>query len=256
MKSLPTGLVSAGGVSKSFLARMPAVLRSIGPVKATSFRVARRIANSLRAGHPVENYSDLRDCDLIWIALPEAALDRALREVSGEVALDGKMVVICASARGSQSVVLPGARVATLDAIPSEPRTLIAEGDATVLAEFRRIAAAERRKLIAIEPASKASYLAAVRLASDLLLPYFGAAVETLRSAGFSRPEATRIAIGLAGGALRAYAKGGRKAWSSSTALDLRRSRDRDMAAIRATDPVCARLYEQGIQQALEYFAG
>ena len=76
MKPSKTGLVSAGGVSKLFIARMPVLLRNIGPVKATTFRVARRISNLLRAGRPVEDYAGLNGCDLVWIAVPEAALDR------------------------------------------------------------------------------------------------------------------------------------------------------------------------------------
>jgi len=44
------GLVGAGGVGRSFLARMPALLERIGPVKGASLRVSRRIANGLRAG--------------------------------------------------------------------------------------------------------------------------------------------------------------------------------------------------------------
>lgn len=251
MKPLHAGLVSAGGVSKSFVARMPSLLRTIGPVKATSFRVARRIANSLRAGRPVEDYTALHQSAILWVALPEAALDRVLREMSAEKSLAGKIVIVCGTARASQNLH-PCA--ATLDVIPGDESMLIAEGEEIALREMRRVAVADRRKLIEIPDAAKASYLAGVHLASDLLLPYFGAAVEMLRGAGFSRNQATRIAEGLGDRALRAYAKAGRKAWSPATALDLRTSRERDLSSIRNADPVRAALYERGIEQAIEYF--
>jgi len=44
-KNRVTGLVSAGGISESFLQRMPVLLGALGPVKAASFPVARRIVN-------------------------------------------------------------------------------------------------------------------------------------------------------------------------------------------------------------------
>jgi hypothetical protein len=251
MKALRAGLICAGGVSKSFIARLPALLRTVGPVKATSLRVARRIANSLRAGHPVEDYATLNRCALIWIALPEAALDRVLRELSSEISISGKMMVICGTARSSTGLC---AGSATLDAIPGDEHTLVAEGDADALRELRRLASAERRRLIEIPAAAKSSYLAGVHLASDLLLPYVDAAVEMLRASGFSRSQATQIAEGLGTGVLRAYAKAGRKAWSGAMTLDLRGSRERDLGAIRGADPIRGALYERGIEQALEYF--
>src|SRR5580704_9596730 len=88
------GLISAGGVAQSFLVRLPSLLASIGPVKAASLRVARRISNSLCVGHAVEHYSDLEKCRLIWIAVPDAALDRVMHDLALHVPAAGKMVVL------------------------------------------------------------------------------------------------------------------------------------------------------------------
>lgn len=251
MKIINAGLVSAGGISKSFAARMPALLRTIGPIKATSVRVSRRIANSLRAGYPVEHYQALGDCALLWIALPEAALDRVLGELSREPSLARKMIIVCGAARASRNLPFCSA---TLDAVPGDERVLVAEGDAPALRELRRLAAAERRTLIEIPSDAKSSYLAGVHLASNLLLPFFGAAVETLRYAGFSRTQATHIAEGLGARTLRSYAKAGKKAWNGAIAIDLRASCERDLLVLRDTDPVHAALYQRGIEQALDYF--
>src|SRR5580692_466750 len=75
------GLVCAGGVTQSFLARMPALLRHLGPIKTSSFRVSSQTANSLRAGYAASHYSALEPCQLIMVAAPEAKLDRILREM-------------------------------------------------------------------------------------------------------------------------------------------------------------------------------
>lgn len=254
---MKTALVCAGGVGQSFVARMPGLLRSVGPLKASSLRVARRIANSLHAGCPVEAYSALDDVGLIWIAVPEAALERIAREIASQVAIGGAMIVLCATRRDSLwagALRSCGARVATLDAVEPDERALVAEGHASVLKELRRVAAADGRKLIEIQPGSKARYLAGVRLASNLPLPYFAAAVESLRATGFSRADAARVVEGLGTRTLHAYGKAGRKAWSRATAADLRQSLKRDLDFIRPVDPPLAELYRDGIEQALRYF--
>jgi len=98
---MTTALVCAGAVNRSFLARMPAFLRSVGPVKASSLRVARRIANTLHAGCAVDAYSALNGAGPIWIAVPEAALERIVLDVAAEAAVDGAMIVLCATRRDS-----------------------------------------------------------------------------------------------------------------------------------------------------------
>jgi hypothetical protein len=252
------GLIGAGGVNQTFLARMPVLLARMGPLKATSFRVARRIANTLRAGDAVKNYAALAPCDLIWIAVPEAGIDRVSRDLAGATPLAGKVVVLCGSSRDSfwpGPLLAGGARVATLNCVEeSEERLFVAEGDPAAMREVSRAMAAEKRKLIQLRPASKALYLSGVHLATDLLLPWIAASVESLRDAGFSRVEATQVADALGGRALRSYVKAGPKAWSPTAADRLRVSIGRDLDTIRGVDPKVAALYADGVEQALRYF--
>src|SRR6516164_6079482 len=114
------GLLGAGGVGRSFLARMPVLLSHLGPVKAASFGVARRISNTLRAGRPSLDYAPFAECDLICVALPESSIDRVGREISSEISLDRKIVVLCNSTRDSfwpSPLLAGGALVATLNAV-------------------------------------------------------------------------------------------------------------------------------------------
>ncbi len=187
------GLVMAGGVHPSFISRMPVLLRTLGPVKAASLRVARRIANSLKAGFGVTEYAALKPCSLIWLAVPDAMLDKIAHDLAEQTSLEGKMIVVCGSSRES---TWPGplragsARVASLNAIElSDERTFVAEGDAKVIRELRRLAIAEKRKLIELQPGSKPLYFAGSHLATHLILPWIAAAVESLRAAGFTRTE-------------------------------------------------------------------
>ena len=255
---LVMGMIGAGGVSRSFLSRMPVLLGRMGPVKAASFRVARRIANTLRPGHAVTNYAAMAPCDLIWIAVPEAGIDRVSRDLAAATPLAGKVAVLCGSTRDSfwpGPLLAGGARVATLNSVEeSGERVFVAEGDPAAMRELRRVIAAEKRKLIELRAASKALYLSGVHLATYLLLPWIAASVESLRDAGLSRMEATHVANALGGRALRAYAKAGPKAWSPVAADRLRMSIARDLDTIRGVDPKLAALYADGVEQALRYF--
>jgi hypothetical protein len=237
---------------------MPVLLARMGPVKAASFRVARRIANTLRAGEAVVSYAALTKCDLIWIAVPDAGLDRVSRDLAAATPLTGKIAVLCGSSRDSfwpGALLAGGARVATLNCVEeTNERLFVAEGDPDAMRALVRVIAAEKRKLIQLRAASKALYLSGVHLATYLLLPWIAASVESLRDAGLSRVEATRVANSLGGRALRAYSKAGPKAWSPTATDRLRLSIARDLDTIRGVDPRLAALYADGVEQALRYF--
>lgn len=252
------GLVSAGGTGLSVLRRLPAALATLGPVKAASFRVARRIANSLGAGFPVRGYSALEPCALIWVAVPEPMLDRVIGDLMAHIRVEGKIVVLYGAARdspGPSALRAAAARVASFHAVDKTGGSiLVAEGHAQAIRSLRRLARAGKRKLIEIRPASKPLYFAGLHLASHLVPRWIGAAVESLRAAGFSRPDATRLVETLATRAVRTYVKAGRNAWSRRTAYQLRRALDRDMDALRAADPHVAVLFAEGIASAVGYF--
>jgi hypothetical protein len=244
------GLVGAGGVSRSFLARMPALLARLGPVKGASLQVSRRIANGLRAGFGVPTYQALQECELIWIVVPERMLDSVTQQLAGEVRLHGKMVVLCDALRDSlwpSPLRTAGARLASLNCVPaSKERTFAAEGHPAVIAEVRRLLAMDARKLIPLRAASKPLYLSGVYLGVHLLLPWIAGAVESLRAAGFPRAEAMRIVQAQGARALRAYAKAGDKAWNRTAAENLHHAIERDLEALRLTDSRLAVLFSDG----------
>jgi hypothetical protein len=249
---MKAGLVTAGGIGRSFLARMPRLLSHVGPVKATSFRVAGRIVNSLHCGHAVEEYSGLEPARVIWLAVPEETLDRVIRDLAVRVSLEGRMIVLCDSTRDSRApgpLRPAGAQVASLNALAeSGERTLVAEGHPVVLRELRRLAEAEKRTLIEMRAGSKGLYVAGVHFASHLVLPWISAAVESLRTAGFSRAAANRAVEAMSARAMRDYVKAGRKAWSRNAADDLR------CAVKSVEDAQIAKFYAEGVAIALKYF--
>jgi len=255
----PAGLIGAGGVNQSFLARLPAVLEQLGPVKGPSLKVSRRIANGLRAGFGVDNYRALAPCGLIWILEPETALDFVTAELASAVPLEGTTVVLCDALRDSlrpNPLRMAGARVVTLNCLPeSSERKFVGEGHPVALAELRKLLAADRRKLIELRPSTKPLYFAGAYLSSQLLMPWIAGAAESFRAAGFSRDEAVGAVEALGVRALRAYAKAGDKAWNRATAERLHRAIARDLEALRLTDTRLAALFSDGSDRMLRYFA-
>jgi hypothetical protein len=260
MKSrTPTGLVGVGGVNQSFLARMPALLEQLGPVKGSSLKVSRRIANGLRSGSGVAEYAALGPCGVIWIYAPENVLDRVIAQLASAVPLAGKMVVLCDALRDSlrpSPLRMAGARVATLNCVPeSRERKFVGEGHPTVLAELRKLLAQDSRKLFELRAAAKPLYLAGVHLGSYLLLPWIAGAAESLRGAGLPRAEAVNTVEALGIRALRAYGKAGNKAWNRADAERLDRAVAHDFEALRLADTRLAALFTDGNDRMLRYFA-
>jgi len=253
------GLVGAGGVNQSFVARMPALLEQLGPVKGSSLKVSRRIANGLRAGFGVDDYSALAPCDLIWICVPENQLDPLASELASAIPLVGKVVVLCDLLRDSlwpSPLRAAGALLATLSCIPeSLERKFVAEGHPLALAELRKLLSRDRRRMIEIRPATKPLYLAGVHLASHLLLPWVAGAAESLRAAGFPRNEAVSAVEALGERTLRAYGKAGDKAWNRAAAEHLHRAVAEDFETLRQTDSRLAALFSDGGERMLRYFA-
>jgi hypothetical protein len=70
-KAQSVGLIGTGSLTDSPLTRFRWLSERLGPVKSASYRVASRIANMLRAGHPVKDYVEFESCELILICVPE-----------------------------------------------------------------------------------------------------------------------------------------------------------------------------------------
>jgi hypothetical protein len=252
------GLVAAGGVSQSFLARLPGFMAHLGPIKATSFRAARRIALSLRRGHAASHYSMLEPCSAIWIFVPELSVERVVSDLVAQTPIHRTMVVLVGLVRDSLTpspLQRAGARVATLNVVEgSGERSFVAEGHRDTMRMLTKLFAADKKKLIELAPAAKPFYFAGLQFSSSLLLPLISAAVESFRAAGFRQTDALAVAGSLSVQAAYSYEKSGRKAWNRSLTAAVREALQNDIAALRETDPRLAEAYAEGLRQAIEYF--
>jgi hypothetical protein len=251
------GLVGAGSLRGSWIARVPSLLRHLGPVKCASYPAARKLVAALRSGYAVAEYAPLEACAAIFVAVPESRLDLVITQLAQQPWIRGAQVVLCSSVRDSWSAKLlraRGARIGSLNPMEeTRPGLFVAEGHRDVLILLRRILDDEQ-KLIEIRTGAKPAYLAGLHLATDLLRPWVDASMECLRSAGFSRAEAAELTDALSVRSLRAQLKTGSKARAAPLKAELRRALKSDVELLRSADPRRAELYAAGIRHVLEYF--
>ena len=155
-KPKSVALLAGGKLGSSPLARFWLLSEMLGPDKAASFRLASRIANSLRAGHPVQDYSQFDACRLIVISVPDQALARALEELrAAPISWSGKSVLLCSPSRGSldlREFSVRGASIASIAAIPGfQDLRYLLEGDKRAVQDSRPLLEHRERCCIVIE---------------------------------------------------------------------------------------------------------
>jgi hypothetical protein len=251
------GLVGAGGVSRSFLARMPSLNAQLGPIKGVSFAAARRLEIALRAGRAVPNYAALEFCSLVWIHVPENTLDATVRDFAEQTAMHRTILVICETQRDSTSFEVlrhRGARIATLNTVDESWKTpFVAEGHPEAMRAIRKTLTHEKRRLIELRPGTKHRFLAAMHMMSELLRPFTAAALACMQSAGVDLSPASELIEVAALRTLRASLKSGTKPMSAVGRQELAYALVHQVEQLRATAPREAELYAHALRLALEY---
>lgn len=252
------GLYGGGAVSMSFIARLPHLATRLGPVAASSYRVASRIVNSLRAGYPVKHCRDLKSCRALLVFVPPAALPQAVAQLAAaEIGWSGKVVLLCEGAPGSRALDpldQRGAATGSLSRVEGSPGRYVAEGDPAALREARRIAGDLGGRLIETHRHGGALYSAGLAFATSLFTPLIAVSVDTLRKAGCDGPAATQVAANLFERTLRGWIHSGRKSWTGPLADGNQAELRRHIEALAAHDPRAARYYRDAAAFALAWF--
>lgn len=240
-------LVGGGSFSGSSLAGFWLLPDVLGPVKASSFRLASRIANSLRAGHPVKDYSEFEACTLILISVPDQALRGIVSELcSSDIAWKDKSIVLCSAVRGScdlREFRARGASIGSITTIPScAELEYLVEGDRRAIQEAKRLVENRERRCLCIERGRKPLYLAALTCTSSLVFPLVMAASESMRRAGVPSAHANLILENQLSRCLRSYARGGRRAYAPPAELSSQ------LRALSAADPTLAYFVERSYE--------
>jgi predicted short-subunit dehydrogenase-like oxidoreductase (DUF2520 family) len=182
-------------------------------------RAARRARRFIGRGRATSDAAEAaRAADLIFITVPDGAIAEVVRAlVAGGSAGPGKTFFHTSGAATAERLAplaAAGAAVASFHPIQSFPKPTMPpayfrgiaiglEGDPAALKKGRAIARDLGGRPIILAPGGKTLYHAACVLASNLFIPLFELAVETMVAAGFPAREAKSALIPLAEGTLR-----------------------------------------------------
>jgi hypothetical protein len=211
------GVIGAGALGKSLIGQLPRKLRQIGPVVGASFRVASRMANSLRAGHAARTADELNEMPVILFHTPADQIF-AIAQLLETAHIDwkGKALVFCdckPSIALRDGFHLQGAETAVVRQFGIADRIMV-EGTASALACAHRMAGELRLKAIEIAPGSGDMFSAAVTLATSALTPLIHHASNLLRASGLRDREAARMATVLFEQTVQAYGHSGKQSWA------------------------------------------
>lgn len=204
-------------MAKSLIGRLPAKARDLGPVSAVSFRVASRIANTLRAGRAARSANELNDAAVVLFHAP-ADQTGVLLEIleSAEIHWPGKGLIFC------DCDDAPGARTrfqakGASTAIARQfgiPGRIVVAGNGAALTAAHRIARGLKLMAIEILPGATDLFGAAVTLGNAAITPLIDCAAALLREAGIRDGEAARIASALFSQTASEYARSGKQSWA------------------------------------------
>jgi hypothetical protein len=210
------GVVGAGAVGKSLIARLPGKARDLGPVSGVSYRVASRITNSLRAGQAAREPADLNGPRTILFHSPPDQIP-GLGQVllSDQIDWNGKALVICDCELPAQFLACLHNRGASTSMAREFGIAgyLAVQGTGPALAAAHRIARELRLKTVDIPPGAAHSFDAAVTLATSAFTPLMDRVAALLRHAGARETEAPRLAAALFQKTAADYIHSGKQSW-------------------------------------------
>jgi predicted short-subunit dehydrogenase-like oxidoreductase (DUF2520 family) len=248
-KARSVGLIGAGSLTDSPLTRFRWLSDRLGPVKSGSFRVASRLANMLRAGHPVKDYAEFESCELILVCVPEETVPHIVSEMlSSGISWRGKTVILCSTWLDSgdlRELSARGASVGSIAAIPGfDGEAYLVEGDRLAIRQSKSLVEHRERRAVSIERPLKPFYLAALTSTGTLLFALLHVAFESLRRAGNPPGLSAALLERQVTRTLRSFLKGGRRAYPEPRELP------RQLRALSAASPELAYYLEQSTRLA------
>ncbi|NUN00557.1 MAG: DUF2520 domain-containing protein [Bryobacteraceae bacterium] len=256
-RAMNIGLVGSGQLTRCCVAAF--LPGKLGPVKASSYRLASRMVNALKAGYAVKSYEELDECRLILVCVHDRNLACTVEELArSDINWLGKSVLLCDSWMGSdelENLVAQGASAGSIWAVDtSGPARLAVEGDQEVLRELKRLVDYGPQKLLELKRCRKDLYWASTSFASSLLTPMLVAAARCLQNAGMHPRDASGLVERAVLKSLRGHMKSGVKSWSGPLATEDAVQLERQIAAVANIDKKLGIYFQQSCVLAAEVF--
>jgi hypothetical protein len=258
MKTIdPLALAVAGPLSGTFLNRRPDVCHYLGPVIAPSFRLARRSSNALRAGFAVRRWDDLKDAPIVVVSAAPERLEKFVRQMAESgLRWRGRTVLLVDSLLDS-SVLYPlqAAGAHTCSLIPAgvvEREEYLLEGDLVAVRRMRPWLQRAGCRVHTVSRPTRAVYAAIAALSANVTLALMDAALGSLRAAGVDKSMARAIVERSVGGAIRKFAKGGRRTARRRVTVAEQRELEHLILWLRREDAAMAEYLKASLKRALE----
>ncbi len=211
------GVVGAGALSKSLIGQLPRKARQIGPVVGVSYRVASRMANALRAGHPAREPEELNATPVVLFHAPDAQVRLVAQLLErAKIEWKDKALIFCDCDAPGAVVELFRSRGAST-AVARQfgiAGTIMVEGTNPALAGALRLAAALKLRAVEITPGTSDLFAATLTLSTAALTPLVNRAAAFLRSTGLRDKTAVRMATALFARTIQEYGHSGKQSWS------------------------------------------
>jgi hypothetical protein len=249
-KQLPLGLVLEGSSTHSAILRLPKLAEELGPVKSSAIRIARRFSNLIQGGYAVAEYEELQNVRLILMRVPDASVNRIVRELcASELLMRRLSFVLCESWLTTEALAPlreKGASIATLVRIPSTERDwFVLEGQVTASRLMRRFIERHEGRAFEIKLGTKHLIFAAELLMTILPVPLFAAAQQGLRLGGITGNELSALLEQMARKMVRDVIKGVRLPFSVAPSDCAPQLSSQFLARLRLAQPSLASLIDR-----------
>jgi predicted short-subunit dehydrogenase-like oxidoreductase (DUF2520 family) len=254
------GLIVEGNSTKSVVLRFPGLAETIGPIKAISPAVARRVSNFLQAGISVDSYEALQECESVLIRVPDSSIPRLTSELCASgLNFPGMSFILCESWLPSDSLGALRNREATVASVVpvrgNNGRWFAIEGQFVAVKRARRILHDLHARTIELKPGTKHLYFAASAFAETLPRALFAAAQKALRMSGVTGKHLYALIEEMAQNMIRDLDRGSRGGWSGAPLDCPDQLAARYMSELRKTSPELAALLAEHLRLAEPYSA-
>lgn len=251
------GLIVEGNSTDSSVLRLPHLADELGPIKSTPLRVARRLANFLRAGYGVGSYEDLQESRLILIRVSDESAARVIEEIcASDLDLKNVAFALCESWLTTdlmEPLRKKGATTATLLPISSTRRRwFILEGQTHATRQVRRFIDANDGRTLEVQCGRKDLYFASELLMTAIPIPLYAAAQQALREAGISGKNLQILLEEMVQKMFRDFLNASRTRWSGPMTAYSPETVEAHMRMLRSSTPWLAQIVDEQLHFALQ----
>lgn len=243
--SRQVGLVISSPIRDWPIVRLRKLPELLGPVKASTYRQASRIANILRGGYPVHEWGDLAKARAVLVCVPEQGLERAVAGLlSAEREWGGKIVLIFCAAPGDallSDLAGHGVACSCVTVLDGLEDLFLVSGETRAIRETKDLVESGGARVLEVRESSQRLARAGASLASSWLIPMLDASLTSFRTAGLAPRQARQLLESIVDRSVRAYLKGGRRAWKPPSSREQRREFVRGLETVCAVNPDLAK---------------